>query len=156
MSRINDTAMSENATQPSKEYILFDQSNRYTREWLTDKQILCYRFLDLNKATIDHWADNLIFEFMGWPDSKAWRLLLDIRLRGGIVNTYALRRAREIARMRPELSGRLAILVGNKLASDVISIAIRATNNSYRQRQIFVNEAAAVEWLLKNDSTKRS
>lgn len=142
--------MSEQPTQPNKDYVLFDHANRYQREWLSNNQVLCYRFLDLNKATIDHWADNLIFEFTGWPIEKPWRLLLDIRLRGGIVNTYALRRAREIARLRPDLPGRLAVLVGSKLAADVISIAIRATNNSYRQRQIFVNEGTAVHWLTDN------
>lgn len=144
---------SEQPTQPNRDFLIFDRSDQYNREWLAGAQILCYRFLDLNKLTVDHWADNLIFEFTAWPVDKPWRLLLDIRLRGGIINTYALRRAREIARLRPELPGRLAVLVGSKLASDVISIAIRATNNSYRQRQIFVHEAAAVHWLTDTKHT---
>ena len=120
----------------------------YVKEWLADEAILCYRFQDLNTATIDHWAHDLTAELTAWPMEKTWRLLLDIRLHGSIVNTYALGRSREIARLRPDLTGRLAVLVSSKLASDIISIAIRATNNSYRKRSVFVSEAVALHWLL--------
>jgi hypothetical protein len=74
-------------------------------------------------------------------------------MKGATINTYALRRAGEIARMRPELPGRLAVLIGSKLAADIVSMAIRAANNQYRQRQIFVSEALAIHWLL-DEKTK--
>jgi len=116
----------------------------YAKEWLADNQVLCYRFHNLTIGTVDAWATDLIGEFNGWPPDKPWRLLLDIRLRGSIVSTYALRRAREIARMRPELPGRLSVLVASRLAADIITIAIRATTNTYRRRAVFVNEALAL------------
>lgn len=122
---------------------------QYTKEWLADDRILCYRFMDLTPATLDHWAADLTEAFLNWPEVRPWRLMLDVRLGGGLVNAYALRHARKIAHMRPELPGRLAILVGSKLASDIISMAIRTTNNIYRQRRIFSNEAAAVNWLIE-------
>jgi hypothetical protein len=121
----------------------------YTKEWLADEQVLCYRLHNLTVQTIDAWAEDLIAEFSAWPADRPWRLMLDIRLRGSIVGTYALRRAREIARMRPELPGRLSVLVGSHLAADIITIAIRATNNTYRRRSVFVNEGIALHWLLE-------
>jgi hypothetical protein len=121
----------------------------YVKEWLAEDQILCYRLHDLTVQTIDSWAEDLTEAFANWPEEKPWRLMLDIRLRGSIVGAYALRRAREIARMRPELPGRLSVLVASSLAADIITIAIRATNNTYRRRSVFVNEAAALHWLLE-------
>ena len=112
----------------------------YSKEWLADHQVLCYRFYDLTIQTIDVWSADLTAEFSAWPVDQSWRLMLDIRLRGSIISTYALRKARDIARMRPELPGRLSVLV-----------AIRATNNTYRRRSVFVNEALALHWLLEEN-----
>ncbi|MEO8611071.1 MAG: hypothetical protein ABI690_24455 [Chloroflexota bacterium] len=123
----------------------------YSKEWLADHQALCYRFYDLTIQTIDGWSADLTAEFAEWPLDQSWRLLLDIRLRGSIISTYALRKARDIARMRPELPGRLSVLVASRLAADIITIAIRATNNTYRRRSVFVNEALALHWLLEEN-----
>jgi hypothetical protein len=131
--------------QPSK----LPSTTFYTKEWLADKRILCYRFNDLRPATVDTWATDLTLELENWPSNQTWRLILDIRLRGSIVSAYALRRSREIAVLRPDLNGRLAILVASKLAADIISMAIRTANNRYRQRSVFVNEALAIHWLLE-------
>lgn len=121
---------------------------RYTKEWLLEKRVLCYRFEDMTMHTVDQWATDLSGELNNWPSNRPWRLILDIRLHGNIVNTYALRRAREISRLRPELPGRLAVLVASRLAADIITIAIRAANNSYRKRAVFVNEPLALHWLV--------
>lgn len=124
-------------------------TSQYVKEWLADQNVLCYRFNDLNTATVDDWANDLTVELTTWPAGKPWRLILDIRLRGNVVNTYALRRAREISRLRPDLPGRLALLVSSKLAANVISMAIRTANNNFRKRQVFVSEVLAVHWLLE-------
>lgn len=123
-------------------------TSQYIKEWLSEDRILVYRFSNLSPNTIDQWASDITRELTNWPSDKTWRLILDIRLHGNVVNTYALRRAREIANLRPDLPGRLAIMVASKLASDVISMALRAVNNVYRRRLVFVNEALAIHWLL--------
>jgi|FLYN01.1.fsa_nt_gi hypothetical protein len=128
-----------------------DTSPRYTKTWLADGRILCYRFEDTTTATIDAWASDLIQEIEAWTTDRPWRLLLDIRLHGNIVSTYALRRAREIAHRRPELPGRLAILIGSRLAAQIISIALRGAPNTFRRRSFFVSEALAIAWLLEQD-----
>jgi hypothetical protein len=122
----------------------------YRKEWLQDSRILCYRFLDLRPSTVDAWAADLTTEFLNASVEKPWLLLLDIRLHGAVVSAYALYRARQIANLRPEVPGRLAILVGGKLSGDIISIAIRSINR-FRQRAVFINEALAINWLLEGE-----
>lgn len=135
-------------TYNNKVTAMTNSTVQYEKEWLANGRILCYRLHELTAATIDHWANDLSGTLNAWPEDKIWRLLIDVRLGGGLVNTYGLRRAREIARLRPELPGRLGILVSSKLAASIISMAIRATSNNYRQRQVFNHEMLAVRWLL--------
>ncbi len=125
-----------------------ETTSRIVKVWLADDHILCYRFADLTTTTVDEWAADLTKELEAWSSLKPWRLILDIRLRGNVVNTYALRRAREIARLRPDIRGRLAVLVTSRLAANVISMAISTANNDYRKRQVFISETLAVHWLL--------
>ncbi|MBZ0291476.1 MAG: hypothetical protein K8L99_02815 [Anaerolineae bacterium] len=124
----------------------------YHKEWLADEQVLCYRFFDTEPATIDAWSEDLTSELLNWPEERPWRLLLDITLRGNIISAYALRQAREISMLRPELDGRLAILVSSPLAVRMISLAIRSTTNRYRQRLVFGREDKALQWLLGDEA----
>ncbi|MBL8165153.1 MAG: hypothetical protein JNJ61_24440 [Anaerolineae bacterium] len=124
------------------------ESTGYDKEWLAEKRVLSYRFHDLSPTIIDRWADDLAAELNAWPNGKTWRLMLDIRLHGGFISPYSLRRAREIASLRPDVPGRLAVLVSSKLAADIITMTIRATNNTFRKRSVFNNEPIALRWLL--------
>ena len=121
----------------------------YIKEWLADKKILCYRFRDTSPETIDAWAVDIASELSKWPTDQTWRMMLDISLHGNIVSAYSLRRARELSNLRPEVRGRLSIIIGSRLAAQVISLVIRSSN-SYRQRQVFASEASAIQWLLDN------
>jgi hypothetical protein len=123
---------------------------QYSREWLHTDRILCYRFQDLTPVTIDVWGDDLSNALLTWPAEKPWRLLLDIRAQGGLPNTYALRRAYAISSLRPELPGRLALLISSRLAAEIMSAGMRASGNTYRLRRVFVVQAVAVSWLLQN------
>lgn len=124
------------------------ESTGYEKQWLAGNQVLSYKFYDLSPSIIDRWADDLSAELNAWPSGKTWRLMLDIRLHSGLISPYSLRRAREIASLRPDVPGRLAVLVSSKLAADIITMTIRATNNTYRKRSVFNNEMIALRWLL--------
>jgi hypothetical protein len=127
-----------------------DHAPRYTKSWLADGRILCYLLDDTTTLTINAWAADLTQELNGWPSSRPWRMMLDIRLNGNIVSPFALRRARAIANLRPDLPGQLAILIGSHLAAQIISIALRSAPNSYRRRACFASEVMAIAWLLED------
>jgi hypothetical protein len=121
----------------------------YTKEWLQNNRILCYRLLNTQRKTIEDWESDLSQEILGWPPDKTWRLMIDVSAER-IVSAYALVRARKIANLRPELHGRLAVLIRDPLAAQIISMAIRNAPNRYRQRSAFANEALAIGWLLQD------
>ena len=120
----------------------------YTKEWLENNRILCYRLHNTQRGTVEAWEQDLSQELTGWPEGKTWRLLLDVRAES-IISAYSLLRARKIASLRPELRGQLAVLIGDRLASQIIGMAIRNVPNRYRQRMVFANESFAVHWLLQ-------
>ena len=119
----------------------------YTKEWLQNNRILCYRLHNTQRKTIEEWECDLSQEILGWPPDKTWRLMLDVSAER-IVSAYSLMRARKIANLRPELHGRLAVLIRDPLAAQIISMAIRNAPNRYRQRMVFANENQALGWLL--------
>jgi len=134
---------------------MLETTSHFVKEWLADECVLCYRFSDLNQTTVDEWAADLTIELEAWSHLKTWRLILDIRLHGNVVNGYALRRARDIAHLRPDIRGRLAVLVTSRLAANVASMAISAMNNDFRKRQVFISEALALHWLLDEKGQSR-
>jgi hypothetical protein len=128
----------------------------FTKEWLADAQILCYRFSMTDKTTVDAWAEDLEQELLNWPADRTWRLLLDITLQGNIPSAYAIAQSRRLASLRPELPGRLGVLISSRLGAQIASFALRTLTNSYRQRQVFANEASARAWLLEMSSIPMS
>jgi hypothetical protein len=127
------------------------QTTGYSKEWLAEGQILCYRFHDVRHETVDEWSVDLTNEVLSWSADKRLRLIYDIRQSG--VSTYALNRARKHSNLRPDVSGRTAIIVniGSPLITQLVGVPIRGLSNRDRQRSVFANEERAVAWLLERD-----
>jgi hypothetical protein len=100
---------------------------------------------------VDEWSVDLTNEVLSWSADKRLRLIYDIRQSG--VSTYALNRARKHSNLRPDVSGRTAIIVniGSPLITQLVGVTIRGLSNRYRQRSVFANEERAVAWLLERD-----
>ena len=119
-----------------------------SKEWLAE-DILCYRFHDSDRTTVDWCANDLRRELRQWPNGRPLRLLLDLRAERMIVGVYALRRAREIAQLRPDISGQTAVLVTHPVTARIIGTAIRLLPNSFRQRIVLCCEPDAIAWLRR-------
>ncbi len=116
----------------------------------TQQSILAYRFHDLAHETVDAWASSIRVEYAAWEHNRL-QTMLDLRPAGRIITPYAINAARPLAALRPELTGRLAIIVSNRLSAQIMSAAIRANLNTRRRRLIFADEISAVAWLLAHD-----
>jgi len=122
-----------------------------TKAWLATDQILCYRCSDTTRGTVDVAIHDLRTEMLTWNASIPLRLLIDIRHENAIISAYALHRARELTRMRPDVRGKLGILTSTVLNAQIVSMALRGLPNEYRRRLVFSSEPDAVAWLLQDD-----
>ena len=122
-----------------------------TKSWLVTGPILCYRCSDTTRDTVDVCVDDLRNELLAWDASKPLRLLIDLRHENAIISAYALHRARELTRLRPDVRGKLGILTATVLNAQIVSMALRGLPNEYRRRLVFSSEADAVAWLLQDD-----
>ncbi len=113
------------------------------------EDILCYRFSDSNRTTVDWWARDLRRELRKWPADRPFRLLLDLRAEQLTVGLYALRRARELSQLRPDMAGQTAVVAGNLLTARIVGTAIRMLPNTYRQRIVLCCETDAIDWLRR-------
>ena len=122
----------------------------FTVERLAEGKIIAYRFTDIFRPTVDAWAESIRTEYGMW-EHPVLRTLLDLRPAGNIISPYAINSARPLAQLRPELRGRLAILINNRIAAQIMSAAIRANLNANRRRLLFADDQSAMAWLLEND-----
>lgn len=127
-----------------------EKVQHYEKSFLADNRVLCYRFNDILTGAVDDWADDMSNELLNWPADKTWRMLLDVRVNGGVVGSHGLSRARELSKLRPELKGRLAVLINSTIGAQVISTAMRATSNENRKRMVFASQRTAMAWLLED------
>jgi len=122
----------------------------FTIERLQDGHLLVYRFSDIFRPTVDAWVQSIHTEYAAW-NHPMLRTLLDLRAAGGVISPYAVNNARPLAQLRPDLHGRLAIVISNRVAAQIISAAIRANLNTHRRRLLFADDQSAITWLLRDD-----
>ena len=119
------------------------------KEWLADGQILCYRMENTERISIDQCAADFARTVNGLPANGFLRLMIDLHSENAVISAYALHRAREVCRLRPDIRGQVAVLVTNRLTSQIASLALRGLPlNSSRARLVFSCEADAIAWLL--------
>lgn len=120
----------------------------YVKEYAENTEIVILRMYNVQRETVDNIIADVTKEFLEWPHS-VWRAMLDMRNVQGIITPYAVSGSRIIMGLRPELPGRLAVLINNRIAAQVISTAIRVNLNTNRKRLLFADETDAINWLLK-------
>ena len=125
-------------------------TQHYSRDWIQNGQILCFRFHDSNRETADAWFHDTVEVFRTWESKRPLLTLLDVRLQGRYIAAHALIRARQISNFTPDVPGRTAVLISSPVAAQVVSTLIRTGLGSSRSRQrlVFSNEKQAVDWLL--------
>ncbi len=124
----------------------------YEKCWLAANQVLCYRFFDTERATIDEWFADVAKVKVNWNSECPLRLLLDLRADHAFITAYGRARALSLARLRPGLPGRTALLVSDRVATQIASLVLRQLAADHRERLIFGDETAAMDWLLRADT----
>lgn len=123
----------------------------YIKDLLSSEHILYYHLFNTNKDTIDHWVEDIHAELMNWPDDAPLRLILHVDVRGSTISSYAIKQARRLTLLRPEIGGKLALVIENELTVRIINFAVNQLNNSFRQRRVFTNYESALGWVLDDE-----
>jgi tRNA isopentenyl-2-thiomethyl-A-37 hydroxylase MiaE len=120
----------------------------YVKEYTANTEIVILRMYNVQRDTVDAIVADVKEEFLNWPH-PVWRAVLDMRNVQGIITPYAVSGSRVIMNLRPELPGRLAVVINNRIAAQIISTTIRVNLNTNRKRLLFADENEAINWLLK-------
>jgi hypothetical protein len=101
------------------------------------------------RLSIDQCAADFARSVTEMPPNHYLRLMIDLRSETAVISAYALHRAREVCRLRPDIRGQSAVVVTNRLTSQIASLALRGLPlNSSRARLVFSCEQNAIAWLL--------
>src|SRR5574341_441486 len=82
-----------------------------TVEWMHDKRIVVYKFKDISRATLDAWLEKTRAIFNEWDNTYPFLCLMDFSdVNLLTVTPYLNKKSHEASAMRPDLSGRTAVL----------------------------------------------
>lgn len=121
----------------------------FTKEWLADGRIVCFRFVSTGTEAAATWYDEVVTLFANWDRSRPLLMIIDLSKPDNSLSPEALRAARGASQTQPDVSGKTAILIdGSEPAHNVTGLVEHVLAGT-RERKIFDSEAAAVAWLLE-------
>ncbi len=121
----------------------------FTREWLADSRIICYRFISTGSEAADQWYQEVVNLFSRWDGHKPLLLLIDLSLPDNILSAEAIKRAREASIQYPDVPGKTALLIDSTSPAHNVNAMVDHVLAGSREREIFTSEAEAVAWLLQ-------
>ena len=121
----------------------------YTQEWLADGRIACFRFASTGEEAADTWYTEIVDLYANWDRSKPMLLLIDLSKPGNKLSSQALRAARAVSQVSPEVSGKTALIIDDSIPAQNVTGLVEHVLEDTRERKIFSSEAEAVAWLLE-------
>lgn len=122
----------------------------YTKAWLAEERIACYRFTSTGTEAAETWYNDVVDLFTHWDPSKPLLLLINLSQPDNILSPEALRAAQAVSQITPEVSGKTALVIDSDEPAYNVTGLVEHVLGGTRERQIFGSEAEAVAWLLEN------
>ncbi len=122
----------------------------YTKEWLADSRIICYRFVSTGEEAADAWYAEFVNLCAHWEAGKPLLMMIDFRQPDNLLSSEALRRGREASALYPEIPGKTAFLISADSPAHNVAAMVDHVLAPTRARQIFTADADAVTWLLQD------
>lgn len=137
--------------------IITKMSPTVWRQYYYDRRIVVFRVLDARRTTIDVWIQACAAEMFDCVrENRRLRILQDLRSPDFAQTPYSKEKGAELTSAFAELSGRVAMLLNT--APDTARIryfATRIADRKTRQRAVFLEPNAALEWLIEDlDATE--
>lgn len=116
------------------------------RQWLHDGKILMITVSESSHETMDTGYQVLHESIEEWPAERPYLLLLDTAR--GLLTPYGKTKMVELGNLRPELKGRVAVIVAPSTWGHMISFFVnRVMPKHTRERRVFFSRDVAIQWL---------
>lgn len=125
----------------------------FAAEWLGNGDILCYRFYQMSPVSMDEWLNHVTEINRSWSASRPLHVLIDLRTQSIMVSGQVFLRMQRAAGQRTGLRGRTAILISSPRTAELASSLLLRLPLGVRQRKVFSDDAAALEWLKQTPLT---
>lgn len=102
---------------------------------------------DVTRATVDAWYKFLTERIEQWVREQPYLVLYDLRSPRVSMTPYLRERAAILNVLRPDVCGRIAILISPSPAAYLMMAFARLRSHASREARIFFVEDAAVRWL---------
>lgn len=122
------------------------------QEWADDGRIVILTVNDTSMETLDTWAKTVQNTILAWPSDQPYLLVHDYSQVDLLLSTYIRRKSEELAQLRPELKGKVAIIFKKSVMAHLAQVALNTLwNKGYqaRQRKVFFQREEALQWLME-------
>jgi hypothetical protein len=102
---------------------------------------------NVNRETVDAWYKFLTQRIEGWATEQPYLVLYDLRDPRVSMTPYLRERAAVLNGIRPDVQGRIAILINRSPTAYLMMAFARLRSHASREARIFFLEEAAVQWL---------
>ena len=134
------------------------------REMLANNQIIVFKPKAIYSSVLLSWMDEAVRTLQNWPDSAPYLVMHDLSSRGvalvyGFSNNHDLfnlgvtedgrHKVQELLQARPNLRGRLAIVLSSRLSGRFVNRQAQQPLQETTQieSRIFLDRDAALAWL---------
>lgn len=119
-------------------------------QWLDEKHLLKFVLVDVSRETVDKWYNFLTEVLQNWPVERPYRVLYDMRRENVTFTPYIREKAGEINALRPEVKGRIAIVLKPNATAYLVRLFARVRRRSSRVTALFFTEEEALLWLRES------
>lgn len=116
-------------------------------EWLSDKCIVVITNKGgASRSFVDAWINTLSDIMHQWPAGRPFLLLQDLSDKTNAVTVYSRERAAALYKVRPELAGRVAVVVAQSLTTQLVRLFLRVRQNNLKI-EMFYSREQGLDWL---------
>lgn len=118
-------------------------------EWLCGGRIVCYTASGAARETYRILFDRAEQITHDWPADQPYMVVIDMVTGNAGVTPYSRERGRALARLRPDLTTMMSLVMPRSVQASLTQITMRAFQNKSRAIAVHFARGEAIAWLKK-------
>lgn len=122
------------------------------QEWAVEGRAVILTVTDTSLDTLETWAQTCRELLLEWPAHQPLLLLHDYSQVDVIISPYIRRTSEELMQIRPELPGKVAVVLTKTIVAQIAHAALNTLwkqGLKARQRRVFFDREDGLAWLLE-------